>query len=66
MKITYTSNKTTSTIEIENDDIDIQELGQILYKCSKRKETLEKELNVIIPDNVDLWDIPDESIEYLR
>ena len=42
------------------------ELGQILYKCSNRKETLEKELNVIIPDNVDLWDIPDESIEYLR
>ena len=31
MKITYTSHKTTSTIENENDDIDIQELGQILY-----------------------------------
>ena len=31
MKLTYTSHGVTSTIELENDDIDINELGQILY-----------------------------------
>jgi hypothetical protein len=31
MKLTYTSYGTTSTIETENDDIDIDELGQMLY-----------------------------------
>jgi hypothetical protein len=31
MKITYTSYGKTSTIEIENDGIDIDELGQVLY-----------------------------------
>lgn len=31
MKITYTSYGITSTIETENDDIDIDELGKILY-----------------------------------
>ena len=31
MKITYTSYGTTSTIETENDDIDADELGRILY-----------------------------------
>lgn len=31
MKLTYTSYGKTSTIETENDDIDIDELGQILY-----------------------------------
>jgi hypothetical protein len=31
MKITYTSYETTTTIEIENDGINIDELGQVLY-----------------------------------
>jgi hypothetical protein len=31
MKLTYTSYGKTSTIETENDDIDIDELGQMLY-----------------------------------
>ena len=31
MKLTYTSYEKTSTIETENDDIDIDELGQMLY-----------------------------------
>jgi hypothetical protein len=31
MKITYTSYGTTTTIEMENDGIDIDELGQVLY-----------------------------------
>lgn len=31
MKITYTSYGKTSTIETQNDDIDIDELGQLLY-----------------------------------
>lgn len=31
MKITYTSYGKTSTIETENDDIDIEELGEVLY-----------------------------------
>ena len=31
MKLTYTSYGKTSTIETENDDIDIDELRQMLY-----------------------------------
>jgi hypothetical protein len=31
MKLTYTSYGKTSTIETENHDIDIDELGQMLY-----------------------------------
>ena len=31
MKITYTSYGITSTIETEHDDIDIDELGKMLY-----------------------------------
>lgn len=31
MKITYTSYGKTSTIETQNDDINIDELGQLLY-----------------------------------
>ena len=38
MKLTYTSYGKTSTIETENDDIDIDELGQMLYNlCLIRK-----------------------------
>jgi len=31
MKITYTTDGLTSTIETEHDDININELGQMLY-----------------------------------
>ena len=37
MKLTYTSYGKTSTIETENDDIDIDELGQMLYNLCLTK-----------------------------
>lgn len=47
-------------------DFDIEgQTAQILYKSEERKALLEKELNVEIPDNSELYDIPDLEEETL-
>ena len=52
MKLTYTSYGKTSTIETENDDINIDELGQMLYNLCLTQTWLPVILKSIFKKNV--------------
>jgi hypothetical protein len=52
MKITYTSYGKTSTIETENDEIDIDELGEILYNICLTQGWLPTLLKSVFKKNV--------------
>ena len=52
MKITYTSYGKTSTIETENDDIQIYDLGKILYDICLSQDWHPTQLKSIFKKNV--------------
>jgi len=52
MKATLTSYRKTSIIETENDDINIDELGEILYSICLTQGWSEKLLKQIFKKNV--------------
>ena len=52
MKITYISYGKTSTIETENDDIDIDDLGKILYDICLSQDWHSTQLKSIFKKNV--------------
>jgi hypothetical protein len=52
MKITYTSYGKTSTIETQNDDINIDDLGKMLYDICLSQDWHPKLLKSIFKKNV--------------
>jgi len=52
MKITYTSYGKTTTIELDNDDIDIDDLAIILYSICRAQEWHPVLLKKIFKKNV--------------
>jgi hypothetical protein len=52
MKITYTSYGKTSTIETQNDDINIDDLGKMLYDICLTQDWHPKLLKSIFKKNV--------------
>ena len=52
MKLTYTSDGITSTIETENEDVNIYELGEMLYNLCLTQTWHPKLLKKIFKKNV--------------